>query len=60
MRPKLSSLKTSTKLRQTSVRWPKKKKKKTSVVNISITSDMQMKPPLWQKEPKELKSLLMK
>ena len=27
---------------------------------ISITSDMQMTPPLWQKEEEELKSLLMK
>ena len=27
---------------------------------ISITSDMQMTPPLWQKSEEELKSLLMK
>ena len=27
---------------------------------ISITSDMQMTPPLWQKNEEELKSLLMK
>ena len=27
---------------------------------ISIASDMQMTPPLWQTERKELKSLLMK
>ena len=27
---------------------------------ISITSDMQMTPPLWQKAKKDLKSLLMK
>ena len=27
---------------------------------ISITSDMQMTPPLWQKVKKELKSLLIK
>ena len=27
---------------------------------ISITSDMQMTPPLWQKVKRELKSLLMK
>ena len=27
---------------------------------ISITSDMQMTPPLWQKNEGELKSLLMK
>ena len=27
---------------------------------ISITSDMQMTPPLWQKSEGELKSLLMK
>ena len=27
---------------------------------ISITSDMQMTPPLWQKREEELKSLLMK
>ena len=31
----------------------------TSVGEISITSDMQMTPPLWQSE-EELKSLLMK
>ena len=27
---------------------------------ISITSDMQMTPPLWQKSEEELKSLLIK
>ena len=27
---------------------------------ISITSDMQMTPPLWQKSEEEIKSLLMK
>ena len=27
---------------------------------ISITSDVQMTPPLWQKSEEELKSLLMK
>ena len=27
---------------------------------ISVTSDMQMTPPLWQKSEEELKSLLMK
>ena len=27
---------------------------------ISVTSDMQMTPPLWQKVKRELKSLLMK
>ena len=27
---------------------------------ISITSDMQMTPPIWQKNEEELKSLLMK
>ena len=27
---------------------------------ISITSDMQMTPPLWQQSEEELKSLLMK
>ena len=27
---------------------------------ISITSDMQMTPPLWQKSEQELKTLLMK
>ena len=32
----------------------------TLPVEISITSDMQMTPPLWQKSDKELKSLLMK
>ena len=30
------------------------------VGEISITSDMQMTPPLWQKSEEELKSLLMK
>ena len=31
-----------------------------SAGEIPITSDMQMTPPLWQKNKKELKSLLMK
>ena len=36
---------------QTGIRLPKE---------ISITSDMQMTPPSWQKSEEELKSLLMK
>ena len=31
-----------------------------SLGEISITSDMQMTPPLWQESEEELKSLLMK
>ena len=38
--------------------WMKHKLESSSPGEISITSDMQMTPPLWQK--KELKSLLMK
>ena len=30
------------------------------IAGISITSDMQMTPPLWQKVKKKLKNLLMK
>ena len=38
--------------------WMKPKWESRLLGEISITSDMQMTPPLWQKE--ELKSLLMK
>ena len=38
--------------------WKKHKLESRLPGEISITSDMQMTPPLWQKE--ELKSLLMK
>ena len=38
--------------------WRKHKLESRSLGEISITSDMQMTPPLWQKE--ELKSVLMK
>ena len=38
--------------------WKKHKMESILLGEISITSDMQMTPPLWQKE--ELKSLLMK
>ena len=40
--------------------WKKHKLKSRLPGEISITSDMQMKPPLWQKVKKKLKSLLMK
>ena len=41
--------------------WLKHKLKSRLPGEISITSDMQMTPPLWQAESKEeLKSLLMK
>ena len=39
--------------------WMKHKLKSRLPEEISITSDMQMTPPLWQSE-EELKSLLMK
>ena len=39
--------------------WKKHKLKSRLPGEISITSDMQMTPPLWQSE-EELKSLLMK
>ena len=39
--------------------WRRHKLESRLLGEISITSDMQMKPPLWQKE-EELKSLLMK
>ena len=40
--------------------WMKHKLESRLPGEISITSDMQMTPPLWQKAKKELKSLLMK
>ena len=40
--------------------WRKHKLESRLLGEISITSDMQMTPPLWQKSDKELKSLLMK
>ena len=40
--------------------WMKHKLESRLPGEISITSDMQTKPPLWQKAKKELKSLLMK
>ena len=40
--------------------WMKHKLESRLLGEISITSDMQMTPPLWQKVKKELKSLLMK
>ena len=40
--------------------WKKLKLESRLLGEISITSDMQMTPPLWQKVKKELKSLLMK
>ena len=39
--------------------WKKHKLESRFLGEISITSDMQMTPPLWQSE-EELKSLLMK
>ena len=39
--------------------WKKHKLESRLLGEISITSDMQMTPPLWQSE-EELKSLLMK
>ncbi|WP_345425821.1 hypothetical protein, partial [Actinomycetospora chlora] len=40
--------------------WKKHKLESRLLGEISITSDMQMTPPLWQKAEEELKSLLMK
>ena len=40
--------------------WRKHKLQSRLLGEISITSDMQMTPPLWQKYEEELKSLLMK
>ena len=40
--------------------WRKHKLESRLPGEISITSDMQMTPPLWQKVKKKLKSLLMK
>ena len=40
--------------------WMKHKLESRLLGEISITSDIQMTPPLWQKSEEELKSLLMK
>ena len=40
--------------------WMKHKLESKLPGEISMTSDMQMTPPLWQKTKEELKSLLMK
>ena len=40
--------------------WKKHKLESRLLGEISITSDMQMTPPWWQKSEEELKSLLMK
>ena len=40
--------------------WMKHKLESRLLGEISITSDMQMTPPLWQKAKKNKKSLLMK
>ena len=40
--------------------WKKQKLESRLLGEISITSDMQMTSPLWQKVKEELKSLLMK
>ena len=40
--------------------WKKHKLESRLPGEISITSDMQMTPPLWQKAQEELKTLLMK
>ena len=40
--------------------WMKHKLESRLLGEISITSDMQMIPPLWQESEEELKSLLMK
>ena len=40
--------------------WMKHKLESRLLGEISITSDMQMTPPLWQKSEEELKSLLIK
>ena len=40
--------------------WMKHKLESRFLGEISISSDMQMTPPLWQKSEEELKSILMK
>ena len=40
--------------------WMKHKLESSLLGELSITSDTQMTPPLWQKAKRELKSLLMK
>ena len=40
--------------------WMKHKLESRSLGEISITSDMQMTPPLWQESEEEPKSLLIK
>ena len=40
--------------------WMKHKLESRLLREISITSDMQMTPPLWQESKEELKSLLIK
>ena len=40
--------------------WKKHKLESRLLGEISIASDMQMAPPLWQKSEEELKSLLLK
>ena len=40
--------------------WMKHKLESRFLGEISITSDMQMTPPLWAESEEELKSLLMK
>ena len=40
--------------------WMKHKLESRLLGEISVTSDMQMTPPLWQRCKEELKSLLMK
>ena len=45
---------------QETLNWKKHKLESRLPGEISITSDMQMTPPLWQKSEEELKSLLMK
>ena len=40
--------------------WMKHKLESSSLGEISVISDKQMTPPLWQKAKKKLKSLLMK
>ena len=40
--------------------WRKHKLESRLPGEISVTSDMQMTPPLWQKKEEELKSFLMK
>ena len=40
--------------------WMKHRQESRLLGEISVTSDMQMTPPLWQKAKRKLKSLLMK